>query len=98
MRSETTSDIGCSGRLLCEELLCGLVCGAELLTGGADDRVIMRMIGSFCIDSMKSYSDYANSMVRKAAGSAFAAAMRADPRDDIREWTHVLSVEQMLHR
>ena len=30
----------------------GLSWGIELLTGGAEDRVIMRMIGSFCRASM----------------------------------------------
>jgi len=47
VRSETGSGGGCSGGLLGDGVLCGLFWGAELLAGGAGDRVSMRMMGSF---------------------------------------------------
>ena len=59
VRSKAVSGGDCSGGLPCGGLLCVLFCGAELLTGGEEDRVIMRMIGSFCMDSMSPWSGYA---------------------------------------
>jgi hypothetical protein len=59
VRSKAVSGGDCSGGLFCGGQLCGLFCSGELLVGGGDDRVIMRMIGSFCMLSMSPCGDYA---------------------------------------
>lgn len=59
VRSKAASGGACSGGLTCAGLLWGLLCGGELFVGGGDDRVIMRMIGSFCMASMSPCGGYA---------------------------------------
>lgn len=63
VRSRAASAGACSGGLLCGGTLSGRLLCDELLIGGEEGRIIIRMIGSFCMASMSPCGRYAGKSV-----------------------------------